>query len=292
MQSLGVYSHNKASESYIDVIITDVNGTTIWEGAIPYQYRRTGLFLDTEVELANYLRRIKNYFNFDSIGKWVYREHKHWEENYKAPVTTPFFYTLLSMDWVSEFPDNKNPQRRIQDIKEKGYTIASKAERRQLKHRLLPLPRGSVQGYETISARLRSRILNVLNSENVYELSAANRQGLLPDHKFPEIRWDAETRSENRSDMSEDDIRTKFQILDNQRNQQKREVCRHCFQTGERGMLFGINFFYAGSDKWSEHIPQTGSAAEQGCIGCGWYDIQAWRNALNESLSQSQRNSG
>lgn len=149
------------------------------------------------------------------------------------------------------------------------------------------MPRGLAQGYETIPAELRTRILAVLNYENVYELSDANRQGLLPDHKFPEIRWDAETRRDNQADMSEDDIRAKFQLLDNQRNQQKREVCRNCFQNGDRGKLFGINFFYDGTSKWDDNVPQTGAAAEQGCVGCGWYDIQVWRDSLNNLLENS-----
>lgn len=284
------YNHTKASESYVDVVITEANNTIMWEGAIPYQYRRTGLFLSTEEEVASYLISVKDHFKSDNIGKWICRERKYWEENYKAPVTTPFFHTLLSMDWVYEFPDNRNPQRRIQDIKEKGYTIASKSEGKKFKHRLLPLPRGIIQGYETIPAELRTRILTILNFENVYESSAANRQGLLPDHKFPEIRWDAETRRANQADMSEDDIRAKFQLLDNQRNQQKREVCRHCFQTGERGTPFGVRYFYAGTGRWSDDVPQVGAEAEQGCVGCGWYDIREWRDSLNgliDNLKQS-----
>ena len=282
---VGTYNHTKASESYVDVEIADINRSAIWEGAIPYQYRRTGLLLNTEEEVANYLRSIRDYFLEENVKKWADQERIYWRENFAAPVTTPFFERLLSMDWVYQFPDNQNPQRRIQDIKEKGYTIASKKEGKQWKRKLLPLPRGAVQGYETISSELRTRILTTLNYENVYDLSSANRQGLLPDHKFPEIRWDAETRRENQADMSESEIRAKFQLLDNQRNQQKREVCRQCFQTGERGTLFGIEFFYEGSSKWSDGVPKIGRDAERGCVGCGWYDIRAWRNSLNSFIS-------
>ena len=126
IQIKGKYNHTKASESYVDVVITEANDTIIWEGAIPYQYRRTGLFLSTEGEVASYLISIKDHFTFDNIGKWVYREHKHWEENYEAPVTTPFFHILLSMDWAYEFPANRNPQRRIQDIKKRVYYCLQK----------------------------------------------------------------------------------------------------------------------------------------------------------------------
>ncbi len=287
---VGTYNHAKASEAYVEVVITGANGIIIGEEAIPYQYRRTGLSLTTEEGVANYLSGIADYFDPDKVRRWTRSERKHWTDNYNAPTTTPFFEKLLSMKWVygHEFPANPNPQRRIQDIKDKGYTVASKKEGSAWKRKLLPFPRGYAPGYETIPSQLRDRVLSVLNFENVYELSTANRQGLIPDHKFPEIRWDAETQQQNRPDMSEEDIRAKFQLLDNQRNQQKREVCRHCFQTGERGTLYGIDFFYEGSNLWRDDVPKTGVDAERGCIGCGWYDIRAWRDSLNNLIKRSE----
>ncbi len=54
------------------------------------------------------------------------------------------------------------------------------------------------------------RILKVLNNYDVYE--DTKREHLLPDHKFPEIRWDDKTREENREDMSDDEIKQKFQL--------------------------------------------------------------------------------
>lgn len=287
---IGTYAHSKASEAYIEIVITTSANTT-WDGAVPYVYPRAGRFLDTEAAVADYLLEVKDHFEPDNIRRWAEREWAYWEENYsKARVTTPFFQRLISMEWVyaNEFPANPNPQRRIQDIKDKGYTVASKQDGNGWKRKLLPLPREADRGYETIPSELRSRILELLDFENAYELSTANRQGILPDHKFPEIRWDAETRAENQVDMPDEDIRSKFQLLDNQRNQQKREVCRRCFQTGERGTPFGINFFYAGGSTWDNAIPQTGAAAEQGCVGCGWYDLAAWRTSLNAKLAEPQ----
>ena len=75
-------------------------------------------------------------------------------------------------------------------------------------------------------------------------------------------------------------IRAKFQLLSNQRNQQKREVCRECFQTGKRGTIYGISFFYEGSQFWDKRFPPKGKDAEAGCIGCAWYDIAKWREEL------------
>ena len=82
-------------------------------------------------------------------------------------------------------------------------------------------------------------------------------------------------------DMTDTEIVRKFQLLDNQRNQQKREVCRKCFQQGIRGTIYGIKYFYQGNEKWDSKIPAKGKAAEKGCIGCPWYDIEYWRAMLN-----------
>ena len=86
--------------------------------------------------------------------------------------------------------------------------------------------------------------------------------------------------------MTEKEIKKKFQLLSNQRNQQKREVCRKCFQTGKRGYPFGIKFFYKGNEKWSKRISKIGKDAEKGCVGCGWYDLEEWRKKLNSKVSK------
>lgn len=293
---IGTYVHAKASEAYVEVEITGSGNLAIWDGAIPYQYRRTGLWLNTEQEVSDYLRRIKGHFEPDTIRDWVESERRYWDENFKrADVTTPSFHQLLTMKWVSthQFPlnpdgtPNSNLQSMIRRIKDKGYTVASKSEGKIWKRKLLPLPRQMGHSYETISSKLRARMLEALNAEDVYELSSANRVGLITDHKFPEIRWDSETPSNNPDDMPDDEIRAKFQLVNNQRNDQKREVCRHCFNTGQRGKLFGIDFFYAGGVQWDNNIPRTGVAAEPGCVGCGWYDISAWRAALNNQIREA-----
>ena len=89
-------------------------------------------------------------------------------------------------------------------------------------------------------------------------------------------------------DMTDEEIIRKFQLLDNQRNQQKREICRRCFQEGKRGSIYGINFYYKGTSKWDSNIPTIGKEAEAGCEGCPWYDIELWRKKLNDLISTKQ----
>lgn len=86
--------------------------------------------------------------------------------------------------------------------------------------------------------------------------------------------------------MTDEEIIKKFQLLDNQRNQQKREICRKCFQENIRGEIYGIKFFCEGTAKWNNSIPKKGKEAEKGCIGCPWYDIKKWREELNERVKE------
>ncbi len=285
--------HTKASESYIEVEFLDDDLNPYWSGLVPYQYRRTGLFLDDERAIAAYLEGIAEYFQPNVREIWIQQEITYWNEHLSGrTVTKPFFDELAKLEWTSAFPAKDNPQRRIQDIKEMGYTIASRRVGQKMERLLLPLPRSLETGYETLSKAFRTKALRVLEYVNVYELSSANKAGLLPDHKFPEIRWDARTKAENPETMSDEAIRSKFQLIDNQRNQQKREVCRRCFQTNQRGRIFGIDFFAEGDNNWATNfverelpVLKIGADAEIGCFGCPWYDIEAWRKALNRTLA-------
>ena len=235
--------------------------------------------------------------NPKNYDEWKRAQDEWWQrEKSGAWITREFFDALCDGEWkcVScQLPVNPNYQRRIQDLKEFGYTIVTDTKRRcpncntTTRHlALLPIPRGEAQGngYETWSPELRKRILRVLREFDVYEYRASKH--CLPDHKFSEIRWDENTKEENPDTMLDEEIKAKFQLLNNQRNQQKREACRKCYQTGKRGIIFGIPFFYEGNETWDESIPKKGKDAERGCVGCPWYDIEAWRQALIKKLEQ------
>lgn len=282
--------NSKASEIYVSVLFKydDMK----WEGYVPIEYRRTGTSISFEDKdnLHKYLNYVYDEMNPDKLEKWKEEQEKFWETKPKAGTTKSFFDTLAKGGWkcgACEMPRNTNPQRRIQDLKEFGYTIATDLARycpncnKNTSQRiLLPIPRGgnTGNGYETWTPALRKRIISILDSFDVYEY--VNTPHCLPDHKFPEIRWDDETKDENPDTMTEEEIKNKFQLMTNQRNQQKREVCRNCYQTGKRGIIYGIPFFYEGGPDWDDSIPKKGKDAERGCIGCPWYDIQKWREEL------------
>lgn len=288
--------HSKASEKYIDISIKHNNKENKW--SIPYYYRRTGLFIDNENDLATYLNDIYPQFSKKNIDLFLSKEKKRWSNELKSKKTTSeFFNRLLNLKWNSvkyDLPPNPNWARRIQDIKELGYTLATDTNRKVKGKKeynthimLLPLKKGGITGYEVMSKEFVKKAIKVLGTKNIYELGKRNKHGLIPDHKFPEIRWDKNTRDVNsKKDINFSFIKKKFQLLDNQRNLQKREICRKCFQTGRRGIIFGIEYFYKGNHKWPENIPKIGKEAEKGCVGCGWYDVEEWRKSLQNIIDK------
>ena len=224
-----------------------------WDTIVPYVNRRAGLFLETEEELVAYLKSIKPFFKESSMQTWRTKEREEWE-NSKADVTKEFFFAMLTFKPVTEFPPNDNPARRIQDIKDAGYTVATIHHYRDRKSAriLLPIPKSAEMGYETFTPQFKARVIRLFNGVNAYENKPTTPKGLIPDHKFSEVRW---------------------------------EVCRNCFQTGKRGIIYGIPFFYEGGENWDDKIPAVGKIAEKGCVGCAWYDIERWRSELIKLLS-------
>lgn len=283
---LGFYDHRKASEKYV---VIWCNGR---EWVIPYSYRRTNLFIDSIDELVELIKRYKDNLSTEYIELYKKDIGSQIAEIFgeNADVTIPIFEELLNNcgEWVSNKGFNSpNTQRRIQDIKEHGFTLATKTEgRKATYHMLLPFERCTPSGYETFSTRVRNEIFKVHNGINAFT-GAEGNISCLPDHKFPEIRWNADTPVSNEN-LTQQEMLKKFQIVPERINQMKREVCRKCFQTGKRGTLNGINFFYEGDKTWNTSIPKTGKEAEVGCVGCFWYDMIAWRKALNSLIEESK----
>jgi hypothetical protein len=295
---VGIRTHAKASEIYVDVHFSYPEEKEEWIGSVPIEYRRTGTLAETPEDAASILVGAYEAMNPSKRDEWINEQDKFWDtEKKRAKVTRGFYEGMKDSRWKCvncQLPSNPNWARRVQDIKEFGYTLATDTAKfchncndKTTHLVLLRLPRGAETGYETWSTQLRKRILKVLDYHDAYD--NARRTSLLPDHKFPEIRWDEATGEENPDDMDDDSIREKFQLLTNQRNQQKREVCRTCFQTGRRGAPYGIKFYYEGNEMWAGNTPRRGKAAEQGCIGCGWYDLNRWREELNRFLKDKSQ---
>jgi len=285
--------HTKASEKYVDVLFC-YESAAQYCTSIPVEYRRTGTEI-ADGNIDSYLAEVYDEVEPSGWQQWKLEQKAFWDQKPGAGITRAFFDKLAEdFTWCCvscTLPQNPNWARRIQDIKEFGYTLATDTKRycetckkNTTQIILVPLKRGGITGYETWSPELRSHIVHLLESFDAFEAKKTRKEGLLPDHKFPEIRWDADTKRDSLDGITDGEIRKDFQLLSNQRNQQKREACRNCFQTGKRGVVYGITFFYEGKETWDTSIPTTGKAAEKGCIGCGWYDINTWRSQLNKRL--------
>lgn len=141
--------------------------------------------------------------------------------------------------------------------------------------------------YAAMPRAFASRVTKLLGGRDVVEQSERAQGELVVDHKLPLLRWtpeEAEIQT-NYGKMDDGDIRSMFQLLkkgkgSGNHNLLKSRACERCFATGERGTPFGIQFFYAGSGRWMPADERDSS----GCIGCGWYDFDAWREALNQKL--------
>ena len=199
-----IVSNTKGSEEYIHVVFHYPSKD--WEGLVPVEYRRTGVSINVNNldELYGYLNGVYEQMNPKNYDEWKRTQDEWWQrEKSGAWITREFFDALCDGEWKCiscQLPINPNYQRRIQDLKEFGYTIVTDTKRRcprcnkTTRHlALLPIPRGEAQGngYETWSPELRKRILRVLREFDVYEYRASKH--CLPDHKFSEIRWDENT---------------------------------------------------------------------------------------------------
>lgn len=276
------FEHAKASERYVIISVSD--GTESKEWYLPYYYRRTNVRIDTVAELVDYVRHCVDLFSKKHIEAFKTRTGKLAKTLFgkNANVTLPIFKKLLANcgEWVwnKQFA-NPNPQRRIQAIKEAGFTVATKIDGHKTYHTLLPFDVVKAPTYETISPKTRRAIFKALGGIDAYSGKPASLS-VLPDHKFPEIRWSAGTEESNEN-LSDEDMRIKFQLIPERINQEKREVCRRCFQTGIRGTLNGINYFYHGDERWPSNVPTIGPTAKGGCLGCFWFDMAEWRKSLN-----------
>jgi hypothetical protein len=133
------------------------------------------------------------------------------------------------------------------------------------------------------------RWIGEIKSANSIEQRQREKHELVIDHRFPMERW-GENEPPHLASITETEIKKKFQLLKKDQfgnnNLLKSRSCERCIKTAKRGTPFGIQFWYKGDKNWPS-IHQRGAEAEEGCVGCGWYDFETWRNALNQKLAQS-----
>lgn len=224
-------------------------------------------------DLWLYLAQCKNKLTSESIVKW-FEEEKLKVKN-PTSVTDKLLMCLLTEKNVcyqcfAEKITNPNPQKNIQYLRDRGYIICthkvfcSKCGKEQTTYSLTPILSCAKQSYEIIPYALKKKICQLFDYKDSYTgIRNTEVSSHIPDHKFPEDRWDENTPVNNSPDMSEEEIKEKFQLLNPQTNMQKQRFCSECIRTKQRGFPFGIKFYYAGKEYWDSTIPEKGAEAEK-----------------------------
>lgn len=189
--------NTKASEEYVHVKF--IYSDEVWDGWIPVEYRRTGVSIsvDDTATLEEHLNSVYEQMEPSKYPAWKNAQEQLWDAS-RSVETKAIFDILKDGKWHCRNCEISNPNfaRRIQDLKEMGYTIATHlnyhcpvcGNNRSTRLLLLPIDRVELagNGYETWSPALRRRILRVLGGVDVYENTP--NKNCLPDHKFSEIR--------------------------------------------------------------------------------------------------------
>jgi type II secretory ATPase GspE/PulE/Tfp pilus assembly ATPase PilB-like protein len=130
--------------------------------------------------------------------------------------------------------------------------------------------------------KLAKKIKEVLGFKEAVFLRKMEPKEMEIDHRFPQIRW-GQNEEENKTDMSEEEIREKFILLTRNNNLLKSRYCERCLKTGERGNFPGIYFWFKGNKKWDEKI---GKYDKKGCEGCFWNNPDKWREEINKVVDK------
>lgn len=150
--------------------------------------------------------------------------------------------------------------------------------RRETTHRrLLTLDRdvSSISRRTSLSPAFAARVKTLMRNVDAYSNKTERADQLEIDHRVPQIRW-SETESENTAEMTDSDIQAKFMLLTRSHNLLKSRSCERCVETGERGTGYGgLAFWVEGGREWEDTV---------GCVGCFWFDPEAWRAAAQAKL--------
>lgn len=251
---------------------------------------------DKEALLA-YIRNFYPVFGEENVEKW--KAEQKVKANGKSNATMKTLGIFLNAEDMSVCTKcsltslSTNAQKNIEKLRSAGYVIFTGHQECNVCggggsnsfYRLLPFMNNSRAKAEVVDDKTSQRIFSYLGKKDaITGREYANYKELLADHKFPEDRW-GNMETVNNSNIPNEDIPKKFQLLTQSENFEKRAACSKCIQTGKRPKLYGIDFYYEGDENWDENIETTGAGAERGCVGCGWYDVVKWKEELNKRLA-------
>lgn len=204
------------------------------------------------------------------------------------------FQILSDLEWHCancELPGSQ-PAATIRGLRRMGYelhTAAIKGEepprfcqrcgRKTTHYRLTSLSATRVVKTRTaLPGWLVRRVLKLYDQREALTGRKRHPRDLTVDHRVPNIRWEQTEKKYGRW-ISDEELLVTFQLLTNEDNLWKSRMCETCKHTGKRQPFLGIRFFYVGSEDYEGEI---------GCRGCGWYNPNKWRKALNKLLTSKR----
>ena len=276
----------------------------VWNGCIPLLSKYQGIKIPyTMDDVEDWVLKCYSALDPSNNSAWQNVQREFWATKTNADETETVFNALNGngADAITKWqcrtcgpvPQcNPQPAARIKKLKEYGYFIGTlrkfcpSCAKSTFFDILLRLPRQASNNVKRhpLSVRLQKRIKGLLDNYDVCFDEKRPPSELIIDHKFPSSRW-VQGESINETDMPEEQIRRKFQLLTNQANLQKERYCKRCVISGIRGDYFGIKWFYKGDEHWRG----SSKADESGCEGCCWYDMAEWKRQFAMKLSGDQQ---
>lgn len=178
---------------------------------------------------------------------------------------------------------SNQPAAIFREVKKQGYEFEEVETGRWAKKRYCPTCGQETSHYKllkleptltkqerlSIDKKTRIRILKLFDNRDAFTGASISSTAEI-DHKVP---W---TRLENDIDatkLSDSEIKEHFQLLTREHNLLKDRCCGICKKENIRPPFLGIEFWYDGDCNY------RGS-----CVGCGWFDGIAWREAVNNYI--------
>ena len=216
---------------------------------------------------------------------------RDWNPSNEGTKRAATFEILADCEWhcsACELPSSQ-PAKDIQMLRKEGFEFVQNTGQGQgdylrcetceatTFHRKLtyPFPTGKSITRQGMPESFKRRVRELYGHRDAFDGSSPSTT-LEVDHRVPEIRWD-ESEDFDHASMTDDEVREHFQILTRSHNLLKSRKCESCKETGTRPPFLEVEYYYEGSEEYEASV---------GCVGCGWYDPQAWRAALLAELER------
>lgn len=291
-----IFNISKTEDKFVEVKF--VYDYAEYSLALPLKLTYQGFELNEE-ELESYVETCYKLLHPENREEWILNSNNYWEDKLNRSFENDATYNVLNALYSGEWEcrvcgpvpqANPQPAARLRDLKKFGYTICTKnlpcpnCGKNTTHDLLVMIPIFDISNSKQrfgLSPKLSERIKKVLGYFDVASSVKRPSKELIIDHKFPSQRW-TEGETENPNDMSDEDIKNKFQLLTNQTNLLKSKICDRCIFENIRGDFNGITWYYKGDKIWRGEYKSD----ENGCVGCPWYDLERWKKELHKSFSR------